>query len=674
MFSLGIVKPPSGLVKPGSYSSTGMVARKQADNTAIVESTSTSNNATPSAEETSKSFFISRKEQSSIIGHSKIEQVSKITPPKIEKRLTPPSSKIEAPQIMPARSSPATARKIPLPSGQTRRASDGTLGLQTKSRLEVAGSLKPQQKVKKLSDLSRNESIIHESGAFRTVKAKSEIEGLKYPIVGGSMIHPPRYNNKTSSPNPTNPAGAVLNQSRILKFQPNPIISSHNPAANSESESESGSTTAKSDIVGDETSADVYSDVTPTNERTDISPNENMSDNDILPNGCIENVAASEPEQASGEIKTTIEQTEDEEKENEDVKRSKNNCCSLLSEKDPFSEFESNDFDTSKLTGINDFDTSKLTGINDFDTSKLTGINEFDTSKLTGIDNLNTSQGLRKISSDRYNTAEVEEYQKYESGDSDIDSDNPKSVCDESDSRPKLLDDAARDESMKRSEQLSSDSGYIEPLENLSVSRTSIANSTGGHRKYSLNNHDDASCYSSSESNSSPRFGEQEQSRFQDPTNRNTVSPFKRVQPKIIVPPPRLNSYTDDLLAPLPKDYMRTPSSDMEESSFGQQHQSQADVELRRKVREKAIKVWGKTPKKKDSAEEIDDVQEEEHGDGDALNDVFYTKNMEHKSSKSTLINFFQERQRVCKGKQKPYGTNTVAFLGSQKLKSNLHT
>ena len=601
-----------------------MAARKQADNTAIFESsslstsTSSSSNATPSAEETSKSFLISKKEQSLIIGHSKIEQVSKITPPKIEQRLIPPSSKIEAPQIMPARSSPATARKIPLPSGQTRRASDGTLGLQTKSRLEVAGSLKPQQKVKKLSDLSRNESVIHESGAFGTVKAKSEIKGLKYPIVGGSMVHSPSYNNKTSSPNPANPAGAVLNQSRILKFQPNPIISSHNPAK------ESGSTTAGSEIVGDETSVNVT--VTPTNERTDISPNESMSDNDILPNDCIENVAASEseenePEQAIGEIDRN-----------------------LLSEKDPFSEFDSNDFDTSKLTGINDFDTSKLTGPGDFDTSKLMGINEFDTSKLTGINKLNPSQGLRKISSGRYNTAQVEEYQKYESGDSDIDSDNPKSICDESDSRPKLLDDA-RDESMKRSEQLSSDSGYIEPLENLSLSRTSIANSTGGHRKYSLNNHDDASCYSSSESNPSPRFGEQEQSRFQEPTNRNTVSPFKRVQPKIIVP--RLNSYTDDLLAPLPKDYMRTPSSDMEESSFGQQHQSQADVELRRKVREKAIKVWGKKHKMKDSAEEIDDVEEEEHGDGDALNDVFYTKNMEHKSSKSTLINFFQERQRV---------------------------
>ena len=102
-----------------------------------------------------------------------------------------------------------------------------------------------------------------------------------------------------------------------------------------------------------------------------------------------------------------------------------------------------------------------------------------------------------------------------------------------------------------------------------------------------------------------------------------------------MIPPPRLNSYTDDLLAPLPKEYMRTPSSDMEESGFTH-NQSQADVELLRKVREQSIKVWGKKHKNK---EEVDECSTKKCDDAmisreEERDDVFYTNTIHHKSGK----------------------------------------
>ena len=84
---------------------------------------------------------------------------------------------------------------------------------------------------------------------------------------------------------------------------------------------------------------------------------------------------------------------------------------------------------------------------------------------------------------------------------------------------------------------------------------------------------------------------------------------------------------------------MRTPSSDMEESGFAQQ--SHADVELRRKVREQAIKVWSKkhtngndesSTEKCDGDDDVVIAQEEER------DDVFYTKNMHHKSGKRFFL------------------------------------
>ena len=87
---------------------------------------------------------------------------------------------------------------------------------------------------------------------------------------------------------------------------------------------------------------------------------------------------------------------------------------------------------------------------------------------------------------------------------------------------------------------------------------------------------------------------------------------------------------------------MRTPSSDMEESGFAQQ--SHADVELRRKVREQAIKVWSKkhtngndesSTEKCDGDNDVVTAHEEER------DDVFYTKNMHNKSGKRFFSNFY---------------------------------
>lgn len=211
---------------------------------------------------------------------------------------------------------------------------------------------------------------------------------------------------------------------------------------------------------------------------------------------------------------------------------------------------------------------------------------------------------------------------------------------------------AEPDDSIKRSEQLSSDSGYIEPLDTLSSSHNSIANSYRQQVSNASSYIDETS--SSNESNPSPRFGESEgapspclqenKTSFhkQEECTTTQTSPFKRLQPKVMIPPPRLNSYTEDLLAPLHKDYTRTPSSDMED--FNIMQHSQAEGELRRKVREKSLKVWGK---KKSNGGEGDDInealRESDEDDENTLGadlDVFYSKDCEQKSSKLQVFFF----------------------------------
>lgn len=495
-------KPSSGLVTPASYSSSNKAPSTSANK----------RNADDATNESAKST-VSPIQNEQLT--SKIEQSLKITPPKTSNL---PASKLTKPAASTtSKTSPATARKIPLPGGQIRRTSDSTLGLQTKSRLEI-GSAQQQQKIKKLSDLSRNDSVIQEKDDLESSKAKSEIKGLRHPIVGGgSMLKTPKYsnnNNKTQS-----------NNNRVLKFQPNPTIPKPVLAESAfKSDTISNINDDNDNEINEESDVDLSCDVTPTNERVvseqdDILPNKTVSENDISPNendtlpseytdNELEGITLRQP---FGKIHML---SDDEDDEDDQLSISQNST-SHLPENDPFSEFDNNGFNLSKVTGANDFDISNLTGANDFDISKLTGIDAINTS---------TSEVVRKVSSSnpQNNTAKGIYNDKYESDDdedSDIDSDNPKSVYDDPDIRTKSIDGVTVDNNdpMKRSEQLSSDSGYIEPLEYLSSSRTSIANSNSGSgtgsglRKHSLTNVEDGFCYSSSESNPSPRFGEQQQ-------------------------------------------------------------------------------------------------------------------------------------------------------------------
>ncbi|XP_066924742.1 serine-rich adhesin for platelets-like isoform X2 [Clytia hemisphaerica] len=563
----GIGKPsglakPSGIAKANSTASRDNLSNKSLtkdDDKVNTNSTENVSKLTPPKEQVSKiSPPKQSKEQPSKIASSK-EQASRIASPVTSRKLASPST----PRRM---ASPSTPRKIPLLNGPTRRASDGTLGLQTKSRLEVNASQK-----KKLSDLSTHEESINE------IAERNETRELKYPIVGGKL------------PDRLGDTNRFINKS--LRFQPNPKLTK--PTKPTEKES---------------TEEPTVSDIeTPTNENLVAPPEEFVGEsverddaadelsiaNDFVASetstlgkdgNIVSNILGDDEQR---EPTDTEEDTEIEESENEDIRFPKNSISSLP-EKDPFAEFDTS-FDTSQLTGIDQhFDTSKLTGIDDYEPTETTF----------------TKLKQRPISE----------------SDSDIDSDHPKSVYDESEiPKPDYtnLGYTEPDDSIKRSEQLSSDSGYIEPLDTPSSSRNSLP-----YRKQSGSNASSVpDDISSNESNPSPRFGEEND-------QAGSPSHFKRVQPKVLIPPPRINSYTEDLLAPLPKDYMRTPSSDMEEIHLVQSH---AEVELRRKVREQAFKVWGKKHAQKDTVTESDE-NEEHLLDGD-YNDVFYTKEMEQKSN-----------------------------------------
>ena len=545
----GLARPsgigkPSGLAKPSGIAKTNSLGSKETglnksppkdDSKVNTNSNENVSKLTPPKEQVSK-ISPPKQEQASKISQPK-EQISKISQPKDQSsriaspkeqgsRIASPvtSRKLASPSTPRRIGSPSTPRKIPLPNGPVRRASDGTLGLQTKSRLEVNGSQK-----KKLSDLSTHEESINE------IAERNETRELRYPIVGGKI------------PDRLGETNRFVNKS--LKFQPNPKLTKPTVEAKPVERAPTEQPTASDDE-------------TPTNENVVAPPDEFVGesvDRDH-PTKELSNFDASETNTFDGdenfvgsnlieneiqEPTDTEEDTEIEESENEDVRFPENNI-SLLPEKDPFSEFDTS-FDTSQLTGVDEhFDTSKLTGIED-----------------TTLRYEPTETNFPKI-----------KQRPISESDSDIDSDHPKSVYDESEiPKPDYnnLGYAEPDDSIKRSEQLSSDSGYIEPLDTLSSSRNSLP-----YRKQSGSNAssfpDDIS--SSNESNPSPRFGEESE-------QAGSPSHFKRVQPKVMIPPPRINSYTEDLLAPLPKDYMRTPSSDLEECHFVQSH---AVVELRRKV------------------------------------------------------------------------------------------
>ena len=67
----------------------------------------------------------------------------------------------------------------------------------------------------------------------------------------------------------------------------------------------------------------------------------------------------------------------------------------------------------------------------------------------------------------------------------------------------------------------------------------------------------------------------------------SSTSPFRRIHPKVNIPPPKLTSDDDFALS---KDLMRTPSSDCEDMCLTNRLPEMAG--LRRKVREQALKAW----------------------------------------------------------------------------------
>ena len=181
---------------------------------------------------------------------------------------------------------------------------------------------------------------------------------------------------------------------------------------------------------------------------------------------------------------------------------------------------------------------------------------------------------------------------------------------------------------IKRSDELSSDSGYVESMETLSVSLAGKLQLVAQLSNNSSLYPDESS--SSNESNPSPCFPDEHQqstssyykrhsdgyTKNDDDRNNNNSSQLKRTQ-HVVIPPPSLSSYhsnDDDILA-IPKEYMRTPSSDIEE--FQLIKHSPADAELRRKAREKAIKVWNgpKNVEVEGDDNDIDDEDEEEYMD-----------------------------------------------------------
>lgn len=515
----GLKKPTSGLSPPKKFSAPAPSMTSLSDSKIKQP---VSGLARPSAG------------KSSMIGKpGPAARQSAITPPKlnVEETLTEPKTK-SPPQGPPQTSrllSPATTQKIPLPNGPSRRASDGTLGLATKSRLEASSLQK-----KKCSDITALHEAINENIEF---KASSEpVKELQNPTIGRM---PDRFEAQNTN--------KLIN--RPMKFQPN--------------------TNNLKQLVTETSKVE--------NIEKSSGENEDDTANEVAAESQLANDISADEEELANQ--------NDCDEDDSDVFEE----ASSILEADPFAEFDTK-----------------------IDPSLLTGVNEDLSIKYT-IDK--TQDKVHIVDSHESEDEEPD----YNSG------------------------YAEPEDSIKRSEQLSSDSGYIEPLDTLSSSHNSIANSYRQQVSNASSYIDETS--SSNDSNPSPRFGESEKSpspclqenKTNEDCNTTHTSPFKRVQPKVMIPPPRLNSYTEDLLAPLHKDYMRTPSSDMED--FHILHHSQADGELRRKVREKALKVWGKKTPRSNEGEDDDDgaLRESDEDDENTLggdSDVFYSKECEQKSSK----------------------------------------
>ncbi|XP_057299740.1 uncharacterized protein LOC130630304 isoform X4 [Hydractinia symbiolongicarpus] len=99
-------------------------------------------------------------------------------------------------------------------------------------------------------------------------------------------------------------------------------------------------------------------------------------------------------------------------------------------------------------------------------------------------------------------------------------------------------------------------------------------------------------------------------------------SPFRRIHPKVIIPPPQLSTHRNEGGLPIvPKEYARTPSSDVEELLV-----SHTEIDkIRRKAHEQAMKTW----KKNKALEEVPICEESDHLNGGERSDgeVFYPSN-----------------------------------------------
>ena len=105
----------------------------------------------------------------------------------------------------------------------------------------------------------------------------------------------------------------------------------------------------------------------------------------------------------------------------------------------------------------------------------------------------------------------------------------------------------------------------------------------------------------------------------------SSTSPFRRIHPKVNIPPPKLTS--DDDFA-LTKDLTRTPSSDCEDLYLTNRLPEMAD--LRRKVREQALKAWKGNAIKSVNLDAL-------------ANDVFISPTDENKEIPEGKFSFFVE-------------------------------
>lgn len=486
---------------------------------------------------------------------------------------------------------PASARKqkpssLLEPSPTNRRASDSGVQMQTKSKLEVA----PQKK--KLSDISNAEESIN------VVNDHDERDGLKHPTVGkiSDKIIEPSMTSKLKRPLQFKPNTSSNNSSGLKKpsYQKSenkiPTVSGvgGQQPLKRQSEQQAQQQQQQQRIQNQSQKQDTV--VVHSNDTTFslhmLETASNCDDNSRLAQ------ANDEIQQQSSEIHATPTTTataihRDEnnysfDENNEDDDDDDDDFGERVDSTDPFTALDRNNVkNTTYPTSPDSISTSEKE-----EDSTSTGCHVEHKNTVSAGLNQNTDLKLSR-----------------QTGTSDINYSMREGDMDINVNKNNLLEDGYTepDDCIKRSDQLSSDSGYIEPLDALSSSPSS---STIQLRTQTFVNSSEysESTGSSNESDPSPSFGLSNYHggnrtsgelllNHQDERRSNTSSQMKRNQPIIVHPPPQIESYDDnDLLAPVPKEYMRTPSSDIEE--FNLIKNSPVDTDLRQKARQQAIRVW----------------------------------------------------------------------------------